>query len=124
MNSVAGRIDQHWQHIIAQLHHQAATGNRTTIVTATEEETVSIAQALDDVEAGLKSGLAKFQSVDRGLINVLEVINSNPETAPALSFLFSLAGANIPPGIIAKTLGSLEGLAMAYAPPAPAAAAA
>lgn len=70
----------------------------------------------------LKTFVADVETIGADSIARVKRIAANPLTAPALEWLDTLAGLNIDPQIITKTLGAIEAMHIAYTPPAPPAA--
>ena len=63
---------------------------------------------LTEIESGLKDAVAKFEAVDKEALDHVEAIKSNPELAPLLSVLASLAKSSLPPGILTAAASGFQ----------------
>jgi hypothetical protein len=67
----------------------------------------------------LKGFVADIEAIGPEVIDRTKRIAANPYTLPALEWLDTLSGGHIPPDVLVKTLGAIEGLHLAYPKPAP-----
>ena len=109
-------FEEAWHAFTSHLPHRH-TSAAPAAATTTKENHMSV---LDEIEADVKnfasSALAKFQSVDRELLNAVDAIQASPETAAVVKGIGTLLGLNLPPNTISEALGGVRALLLAYAP--------
>lgn len=71
---------------------------------------------LDNLEAEIAEAKAKLGPLDEDAVKMITSLMSNPEVAPVVSGLATLAGMNLPPNVITEALGGVRSLLIAYAP--------
>lgn len=91
----------------AHLHHHETTA--ATAAATTKGTTVSLLDKLHEITT-------EVETIGEELLTDAKAVAANPATAPAIKWLSTLAGLNIDPTIIAKGIGAIEALHIAYQP--------